>query len=215
MTKKFNLGINSINNKKVPTVAKIESIFNINYEEMEVSGEEKEMLMKYENDINFHREKTLEHIFKFSKAIYEANSVFSKKGNGNFGKWIEKIGIDRDSANVAIRRYGLYLEAETKGIEKPQKVLSLPNRTIKVLTGQKKEFEEAEIVEVIIAENPGAKLKEIEEKKEAAKLSDNEEKKSFLMKEKIRKQHQIDKLLEEIRVIENELQQVKKSESHD
>ena len=205
MPKKFNLGINNSNSKKVPTVAKIESIFNINYEELEVSGEEKEMLIKYENDINFHREKTMEHIFKFSKAIYEANQIFAKNRNGTFGKWIEKIGIDRDSANVAIRRYNLYLEAEVKGIEEPKKVLSLPNRTVKALTGQKKEFEEAEIVEVITAENPGAKLKEIEEKKEAVKLSDTEEKKAFLMKEKIRKQHLIKKLQDEIKEIEEQL----------
>nr|DAT25029.1 MAG TPA: Protein of unknown function (DUF3102) [Caudoviricetes sp.] len=210
MPKKFNLGINNSNSKKVPTVAKIESIFNINYEELEVSGEEKEMLIKYENDINFHREKTMEHIFKFSKAIYEANQIFAKNRNGTFGKWIEKIGIDRDSANVAIRRYNLYLEAEVKGIEEPKKVLSLPNRTVKALTGQKKEFEEAEIVEVITAENPGAKLKEIEEKKEAVKLSDTEEKKAFLMKEKIRKQHLIKKLQDEIKEIEVEIEKIGK-----
>ena len=104
MAKKFNLGINNSNSKKVPTVAKIESIFNINYEELEVPEEEKQLLIKYENDINFHSEKTMEHIFKFSKAIYEANQIFAKNRNGTFGKWIEKIGIDRDSANVAIRR---------------------------------------------------------------------------------------------------------------
>ena len=208
MPKKFNLGLNNSNSKKVPTVAKIESIFNINYEELEVSGEEKEMLIKYENDINFHREKTMEHIFKFSKAIYEANQIFAKNRNGTFGKWIEKIGIDRDSANVAIRRYNLYLEAEVKGIEEPKKVLSLPNRTVKALTGQKKEFEEAEIVEVITAENPGAKLKEIEEKKEAVKLSDTEEKKAFLLKEKIRKQHLIKKLQDEIKEIEEQIKKI-------
>lgn len=208
MPKKFNLGINNSNSKKVPTVAKIESIFNINYEELEVSVEEKEMLIKYENDINFHREKTMEHIFKFSKAIYEANQIFAKNRNGTFGKWIEKIGIDRDSANVAIRRYGLYLEAEVKGIEEPKKVLSLPNRTVKALTGQKKDFEEAEIVEVITAENPGAKLKEIEEKKEAVKLSDTEEKKAFLLKEKIRKQHLIKKLQDEIKEIEEQIKKI-------
>jgi hypothetical protein len=205
MAKKFNLGINHSNSKKVPTVAKIESIFDINYEELEVPEEEKQMLIKYENDINFHKGKTMEHIFKFSKAIYEANQIFAKNRNGTFGKWIEKIGIDRDSANVAIRRYGLYLEAEVKGIEEPKKVLSLPNRTVKALTGQKKEFEEAEIVEVITAENPGAKLKEIEEKKEAVKLSDTEEKKAFLLKEKIRKQHLIKKLQDEIKEIEEQL----------
>ena len=55
MAKKFNLGINNSNSKKVPTVAKIESIFDINYEELEVPEEEKQILIKYENDINFHR----------------------------------------------------------------------------------------------------------------------------------------------------------------
>lgn len=210
MAKKFNLGINHSNSKKVPTVAKIESIFDINYEELEVPEEEKQMLIKYENDINFHRGKTMEHIFKFSKAIYEANQIFAKNRNGTFGKWIEKIGIDRDSANVAIRRYSLYLEAKVKGIEEPRKVLSLPNRTVKALTGQKKDFEEAEIVEVITAENPGAKLKEIEEKKEAVKLSDTEEKKAFLMKEKIRKQHLIKKLQDEIKEIEIEIEKINK-----
>ncbi len=211
MAKKFNLDISKGNSKKIPTVAKIESIFNIDYEELEISGTEKEELIKYENDINFHREKTMEHIFKFSKAIYEANQIFSQKGVGTFGKWIEKVGIDRDSANVAIRRYNLYLEAETRGIEEPKKVLALPNRTVKALTGQKKEFEEAEIVEVITAENPGAKLKEIEEKKEAVKLSDNEEKRAFLLKEKVRKQHLIEKLKEEIKEIEEQIEEIKKA----
>ena len=205
MSKKFNLDISKINSKKVPAVAKVESIYNIDYEKLDISGIEKEKLIKYENDINFHRGKTMEHIFKFSKAIYEANQIFAKNRNGTFGKWIEKLGVDRDSANVAIRRYSLYLEAEVKGIEEPKKVLSLPNRTVKALTGQKKDFEEAEIVEVITAENPGAKLKEIEEKKEAVKLSDTEEKKAFLMKEKIRKQHLIKKLQDEIKEIEEQL----------
>ena len=207
MAKKFNLKMS--NQKELQSLVKVESVYNIDYDELNIDGKEKEELIKYENDITFHREKSMQHIFKFSRAIYEANSVFSKKGNGNFGKWIEKIGIDRDSANVAIRRYGLYLEAETTGIEKPQKVLSLPNRTIKVLTGQKKsEFSEAEVIEVINAENSSEKLKEIEEKKEAVKLSDTEEKKAFLLKEKIRKQHLIKKLQNEIREIDEELTKI-------
>ena len=43
------------------------------------------------------------------------------------------------------------------------------------------------------------------EKKEAVKLSDTEEKKAFLMKEKIRKQHLIKKLQDEIKEIEEQL----------
>lgn len=207
MAKKFNLKIN--NQKELQTLARVESIYNINYDELNIDGKEKEDLIKYENDITFHREKSMQHIFKFSRAIYEANQIFAKKGVGTFNIWIEKIGINRDSANIAIRKYKLYLETENKGLVEAKKVLTLTNRTIKALTGQKKsEFSEAEVIEVINAENSSEKLKEIEEKKEAVKLSDTEEKKAFLLKEKIRKQHLIKKLQNEIREIDEELTKI-------
>ena len=208
MAKKFNLKMS--NQKELQSLVKVESVYNIDYDELNIDGKEKEELIKYENDITFHREKSMQHIFKFSRAIYEANSVFSKKGNGNFGKWIEKVGIDRDSANIAIRKYRLYLETENKGLVEAKKVLTLTNRTIKTLTGQKKsEFSEAEVIEVITAENSSEKLKEIEERKETVKLKNINEKKTFLLREKIRRQHQMDKLREEIREIENELQEIR------
>ena len=207
MAKKFNLKIN--NQKELQTLARVESIYNINYDELNIDGKEKEELIKYENDITFHREKSMQHIFKFSRAIYEANQIFAKKGVGTFNMWIEKVGVDRDSANVAIRKYRLYLETENKGLVEAKKVLTLTNRTIKALTGHKKsEFSEAEVIEVINAENSSEKLKEIEEKKEAIKLSDTEEKKAFLLKEKIRKQHLIKKLQNEIREIDEELTKI-------
>ena len=218
MAKKFNLKMS--NQKELQSLVKVESVYNIDYDELNIDGKEKEELIKYENDITFHREKSMQHIFKFSRAIYEANSVFSKKGNGNFGKWIEKVGIDRDSANIAIRKYRLYLETENKGLVEAKKVLTLTNRTIKALTGQKKsEFSEAEVIEVINAENSSEKLKEIEERKEIVKLKNINEKKIFLLREKIRRQHQIDRLKEEMREIENELQEIrdleKRNVSHD
>ena len=70
------------NQKELQTLARVESIYNINYDELNIDGKEKEELIKYENDITFHREKSMQHIFKFSRAIYEANSVFYKKGTG-------------------------------------------------------------------------------------------------------------------------------------
>ncbi len=204
MAKKFNLKIN--NQKELQTLARVESIYNINYDELNIDGKEKEELIKYENDITFHREKSMQHIFKFSRAIYEANQIFAKKGVGTFNIWIEKIGIDRDSANVAIRKYSLYLKYQTKGLEEPEKVLALSNRTVKTLTGQKKDdFKETEIIEVITSDNPTSKLKEIEEQKEAIKLSDVEEKRIFLTREKVKRQHLIKKIREEIRDIEEKI----------
>ena len=148
----------------------------------------------------------MQYIFKFSWVIYGANQIFAKKGVGTFNIWIEKIGIDRDSANVAIRKYSLYLKYQTKGLEEPEKVLALSNRTVKTLTGQKKDdFKETEIIEVITSDNPTSKLKEIEEQKEAIKLSDVEEKRIFLTREKVKRQHLIKKIREEIRDIEEKI----------
>ena len=65
-------------------------------------------------------------------------------------------------------------------------------------------------VDLISDEQKEEKLKEIEEKKEAIKLSDAEEKKAFLMKEKIRKQHLIKKLQDEIKEIEVEIEKIGK-----
>lgn len=207
MAKKFNI---KIKKKELQKLTKVESVYNINYKELQIDGEEKNKLMKYENDIKFHKEKTIEHILKFSRAIYEANQIFAKKGVGTFNIWIEKIGVNRDSANVAIRKYMLYLETENKGITEAEKVLTLANRTIKTLTGQKKEeFSEAEVIEVITAKNSSEKLKEISERKELIKLEDINEKRAFLLREKVKRQHLINKLKEEIKSIENQIKEIK------
>ena len=51
----------------------------------------------------------------------------------------------------------------------------------------------------------GLKLKEIEEQKEAVKLSDVEERRIFLTREKVKRQHLIKKIREEIRDIEEQI----------
>ena len=82
----------------------------------------------------------------------------------------------------------------------------MSNRTVKTLTGQKKEnFQETEIIEVIKSDNPTLKLKEIEEQKEAVKLSDVEERRIFLTREKVKRQHLIKKIREEIKDIEEQI----------
>ena len=84
--------------------------------------------------------------------------------------------------------------------------MTLSNRSVKTLTGQKKDdFKETEIIEVITSDDPSSKLKEIVEQKEAIKLSDVEEKRIFLTREKVKRQHLIKKLREEIRDIEEQI----------
>ena len=55
MAKKFNLKMS--NQKELQSLVKVESVYNIDYDELNIDGKEKEELIKYENDITFHREK--------------------------------------------------------------------------------------------------------------------------------------------------------------
>lgn len=116
------------------------------------------------------------------------------------------LGIDKDSANVAIRKYSLYLEYENKGVAKAENILTLPNRAVKTLTGHKKEnFNDNEIIEVITSDNPSSKLKEIVEYKDLEKMSHVEERKVYLLRERTRKLHLIEKIRKEVLEIEKEL----------
>ena len=206
--KKLNLNIRS-SNPTDNTLMEIKSLRDINYSELGVvSQEDIDKLIRIENDVKFHEEKTKEHLFKFSKAIFEANEVFSNNKSGSFGKWTELIGISRDTANTAVRRYQFYLEMQGT-LKEPKRILQLPVRIIKEFTGTKKEiFEDAEVVEVIESENPTEMLKKIKELKDIVKLADKTNLREFLNKEKVRKQNMINKLREEIKEIDEELRKL-------
>ena len=206
--KRLNLNIRG-SNPTDTTLIEVKSIRNINYEELGLENREDiDKLIRIENDVKFHEEKTKEHLFKFSKAIFEANEVFSNNKSGSFGKWTELIGISRDTANTAVRRYQFYLEMQGT-LKEPKRILQLPVRIIKEFTGTKKEiFEDAEVVEVIESENPTEMLKKIKELKDIVKLADKTNLREFLNKEKVRKQNMINKLREEIKEIDEELRKL-------
>ena len=206
--KRLNLNIRG-SNPTDTTLIEVKSIRNINYEELGLENKEDiDKLIRIENDVKFHEEKTKEHLFKFSKAIFEANEVFSNNKSGSFGKWTELIGISRDTANTAVRRYQFYLEMQGT-LKEPKRILQLPVRIIKEFTGTKKEaFEDAEVVEVIESENPTEMLKKIKELKDIVKLADKTNLREFLNKEKVRKQNMINKLREEIKEIDEELRKL-------
>ena len=86
---------------------------------------DKNKLIILESQIRFHERKTLQHILEYSKAIYEGNKIFANNRNGNFGKWVSHLGISRETANTAIRRYTLYED------KKNEKILELPGRAVK------------------------------------------------------------------------------------
>ena len=81
----------------------------IDYSDLGIEDDNiKNRLILLESQIRFHERKTMQHILEYSRAIYEGNKIFSNNRNGNFGKWVDQLGISRETANTFVRRYTLY-----------------------------------------------------------------------------------------------------------
>ena len=200
---KKSINLEENNNFQKNDIAKRETINNINYDEFDVTEEEKNKLIDCEQNIKFHTEKIAVHIEKFSKALYEANQVFANhnKNEGLWRKWLENVGIKKDKANMVIRKYKLFLQSKDIGNENIQ-ILELPDRAIKKMTNNDTVFIESEITEIISSDNPKEKFRNLELKKN----TEHKETKIFWQKELEKKDKQLNKIAEEIKKIKQKLQ---------
>lgn len=200
---KKSINLEENNNFQKNDIAKRETINNINYDEFDVTEEEKNKLIDCEQNIKFHTEKIAVHIEKFSKALYEANQVFANhnKNEGLWRKWLENVGIKKDKANMVIRKYKLFLQSKDIGNENIQ-ILELPDRAIKKMTNNDTVFIESEITEIISSNNPKEKFRNLELKKN----TEHKETKIFWQKELEKKEKQLNKIAEEIKKIKKKLQ---------
>ncbi len=171
---------------------------HIDYLNLGIEDEkEKEELIILENKIKFHEKKTMDHILSYSEAIFQGNLIFSNNRNGSFGKWIEELGISRETANTAIRRYTLFKERDNK------RILELPGRVVKELTGKnKKTYDDNEIVEIIESEKPMIVLNALRVKKLKEKLVMEEEMEEYLYKLIITKKASIKRIETEVLELE-------------
>ncbi len=171
---------------------------HIDYLNLGIEDEkEKEELIILENKIKFHEKKTMDHILSYSEAIFQGNLIFSNNRNGSFGKWIEELGISRETANTAIRRYTLFKERDNK------RILELPGRVVKELTGKnKKTYDDNEIVEIIESEKPMIVLNALRVKKLKEKLVIEEEMEEYLYKLIITKKASIKRIETEVLELE-------------
>ena len=200
---KKSINLEENNNFQKNDIAKRETINNINYDEFDVTEEEKNKLIDCEQNIKFHTEKIAVHIEKFSKALYEANQVLANhnKNEGLWRKWLENVGIKKDKANMGIRKYKLFLQSKDIGNENIQ-ILELPDRAIKKMTNNDTVFIESEITEIISSDNPKEKFRNLELKKN----TEHKETKIFWQKELEKKEKQLNKIAEEIKKIKKKLQ---------
>ena len=160
---------------------------------------DKNKLIILESQIRFHERKTLQHILEYSKAIYEGNKIFANNRNGNFGKWVSHLGISRETANTAIRRYTLYKD------KKNEKILELPGRIVKELTGKNKEhYNDVEVIEILNSEKPMLTISDLKTKKREEKLKNIEEKKEYLYQLIINKEGSIKRIQEEVKQLKKE-----------
>ena len=189
------------NNENVTVLPKSETLYYIDYSEFEVNEDEKQTLIKCEHDISHHLKNIGQHMLWYYDALYQANEIFSNHKTGCWSKWLEKIGIKKNKANIAIRKYKLYLQGKYNGNDN-QQVLELPDRAIIKMTGEDEIFFKAEITEIISSENPKEKFKDIEAKKNI----EYKETKEFCQKELEKKEKQLNKIAEEIKKIKEKLQ---------
>lgn len=194
---------NEVNDEKATVLPKQETIYNIDYAEFELTQDEEQTLIKCEHDISHHLKNIGQHMLWYYDALYQANEIFAKHKTGCWGKWLNKMGIKKDKANIAIRKYKLYLQGKYIGKEN-QQVLELPDRAVKKITNADTVFVESDITEIISSENPKEKFKDIESQKSIK----NNDTKEFLQKELKRKEKQLNKIKEEIKNIKEKLQKI-------
>lgn len=207
LKKSTNLEKNS--NFQKNDVAKRETINNINYDEYNITEEEKNKLIECEQNIAYHSKKTAQHILLFCESLYKANEIFSNhdKNKGYWRKWLQQVNIASSSADIAIKRYKFYKQCDEKGLKDRENVLEMPARTLlSIASKEKDKFTESEIIEVVSADNSTKKLKEIKNKKQSEKLKNKAEEKIYLKKLKIKKIKMIEKLKQEVKEINERLQ---------
>ena len=195
--------------KRTPKLTEIQTINSIDYNEYDITEDEKNKLIECEHNIVHHKKKTIEHVLMYCEALYQANQIFSNhdKNKGYWRKWLQQVNIPSSSADIAIKRYKIYKQFNEKGIKNSQKILEMPKRTLLSISSKEKdEYTEKELIEVVSAENATKKLKEIKEKKQIEKLKDKEQEKIYLKKLKVKKTKMIEKLKQELKEINERLE---------
>lgn len=134
---------------------------HFDYEKYEVSKENVEKLVRFEQDIKNHQKKTLDSIFSMAKTLYNARDLLANNKTGTFGAWHESLGLNREAVSVMLKKYDLYLQIKDK------EVMELPIRAVKVITKAESKFSPEQIKEIVKAEKPLLKIQDI------VRLSDN------------------------------------------
>ena len=142
---------------------------NFNFEEYEIDDEEvingidekEENILKNIQQINRNRK-------EMSKNLYEIHLLLSKQKTGTFLGYLNYLGISKDTAYRLIDMWKLFIDT------KKTKVFELTHNVVKQLKSITNENgDNQDIVEVIEAENPTERLKELKKDSKVYSIKEN------------------------------------------
>ena len=172
---------------------------NFNFEEYEIDDEEvingidekEENILKNIQQINRNRK-------EMSKNLYEIHLLLSKQKTGTFLGYLNYLGISKDTAYRLIDMWKLFIDT------KKTKVFELTHNVVKQLKSITNENgDNQDIVEVIEAENPTERLKELKKDSKVYYIKENMTSKD-IEKEIKRIEKKIEKKYLEIESLEKE-----------
>lgn len=132
-------------------IAKDKYVSVIDYDIFEISSEEKDKLIELEKIALDNAKKINDHLFSLGEIFYNAQKLLSHCNKGTFLVWIDKLGFKKTFVYEVLDKYNLYLKYNNN------KVFELSNRSVREV----KKLDEEKALEVIVAEKPLEKLKEI------------------------------------------------------
>ena len=149
------MGINDILAKrnKFQDVAEVRSNFDFKFYEIEDENTI-DLLIEKENTAKKNMIQIQRNTLELGKVLRDAQEILANNKNGAFKGWFENLGLKKDFVYREIDRYEMYMKYHN------EKIKELPVRVVKYIS--KSEISEAEAIEIIEAEEPSKKIKEIE-----------------------------------------------------
>lgn len=157
--KSFNLNKNNVYTNRNAIKNNVNTIIpaavyesKVNYTELNVTNEEKTQLINYEQIVVKKQEAISLSLMELSTALYNAQQILSQRsenGDGRFYSWFGQLGLSKSFVYRCLDKYKLYL------ISNMETVMDLTVKETAMITKalKNKDIEEAEIVEIIKADN--------------------------------------------------------------
>lgn len=159
------MGINNILNKKNTFVEVLTVQSNFDFEKYEIDEITRDSLIEKEQIARKNMMQIKRNTIELGKTLAEAQKELANKKNGAFIAWFENLGLKKDYVYREIKRYEMFLKYDN------ERVKELPIRALKYISNEN--ITEAEVIEVIEAEDPSKKIREQENKKKV-ELTDRE-----------------------------------------